>query len=107
FVKKFLQQNSRHITAKISALLYLIDLNQKTLKSLLTSDDILEKEKLQIIILLLSFIDFSEVIWQEDLQEVMYSFVNSNWSYIQETVDNFNELINNTQIQDNLKFMEV
>ncbi|WP_153053278.1 hypothetical protein, partial [Streptococcus suis] len=72
-----------------------------------TSDDILEKEKLQIIILLLSFIDFSEVIWQEDLQEVMYSFVNSNWSYIQETVDNFNELINNTQIQDNLKFMEV
>lgn len=107
FVNKFLQQNSRHITAKISALLYLIDLNQKTLKSLLTSDDILEKEKLQIIILLLSFIDFSEVIWQEDLQEVMYSFVNSNWSYIQETVDNFNELINNTQIQDNLKFMEV
>lgn len=107
FVNKFLQQNSRPLAAKISALLYLIDLNQKTLKSLLTSDDILEKEKLQIIILLLSFIDFSEVIWQEDLQEVMYSFVNSNWSYIQETVDNFNELINNTQIQDNLKFMEV
>lgn len=107
FVNKFLQQNSRPLAAKISVLLYLIDLNQGTLKLLLTSDGILEKEKLQTIILLLSFIDFSEVSWQEDLQEVMYSFVNSNWSAIQETVDNFNELINNTQIQDNLKFMEV
>ncbi|WP_153047764.1 hypothetical protein, partial [Streptococcus suis] len=66
-----------------------------------------EKEKIQIIVLLLSFIDFSKVGWQEELQEVINSFVNSNWSDIQEIIDNFNELLNNTQIQDNLKFMEV
>ncbi|HFI0265815.1 TPA: DNA-binding protein [Streptococcus suis] len=107
FVNKFLQQNSRPLAAKISVLLYLTDLNQETLKLLLTSDDILEKEKIQIIVLLLSFIDFSKVGWQEELQEVINSFVNSNWSDIQEIIDNFNELLNNTQIQDNLKFMEV
>ncbi|MFI3100693.1 DNA-binding protein [Streptococcus suis] len=107
FVNKFLQQNSRPLAAKISVLLYLTDLNQETLKLLLTSDDILEKEKIQIIVLLLSFIDFSKVGWQEELQEVINSFVNSNWSDIQEIIDNFNEPLNNTQIQDNLKFMEV
>lgn len=107
FVNKFLQQNSRPLAAKISVLLYLTDLNQGTLKLLLTSDDILEKEKIQTIVLLLSFIDFSKVGWQEELQEVINSFVNSNWSAIQETIDNFNELLNNTHIQDNLKFMEV
>ncbi|HEM4266674.1 TPA: DNA-binding protein [Streptococcus suis] len=107
FVNKFLQQNSRPLAAKISVLFYLTDLNQETLKLLLTSDDILEKEKIQIIVLLLSFIDFSKVGWQEELQEVINSFVNSNWSDIQEIIDNFNELLNNTQIQDNLKFMEV
>ncbi|GAA5351007.1 YobI family P-loop NTPase [Streptococcus uberis] len=107
FVNKFLQQKSRHLVAKISIILYLIDLKPGTLKLLLTSDDILEKEKLQTIVLLLSFVDFSEISWQEDIQELMYSFINKNWSDIQETVDNFYELINNTQIHENLKFMKV
>ncbi|WP_312314805.1 DNA-binding protein [Streptococcus parasuis] len=107
FVNKFLQQNSRHITAKITVLLYLIDLNQSTLRLLLTADDILKKEKMQTLVLLLSFVNFASANWQEELHENLLDLMNDNWTAIQEIIDNFNDSINRTQIQDNLKFMEV
>ena len=57
--------------------------------------------------LLLSFFDFSNISWQEELQETISYFVSSNWLAIKETSDNFIESLNNTRIQDNLKFMDV
>lgn len=107
FVNRFLQQSSRHLAAKITVLLYLIDLNQRTLRLLLTADDILKKEKLQTLVLLLSFVNFASSNWQEELQENLLDLMNDNWTAIQEITDNFNDPINRTQIQDNLKFMEV
>ena len=107
FINKFLQQSTRHLAAKITVLEYLIERNQRTLKLLLTSDDILKKERVQNIILLLSFFDFSNISWQEELQETISYFVSSNWLAIKETSDNFIESLNNTRIQDNLKFMDV
>lgn len=107
FVNRFLQQSSRHLAAKITVLLYLIDLNQRTLRLLLTADDILKKEKMQTLVLLLSFVNFASSNWQEELQENLLDLMNDNWTAIQEITDNFNDPINRTQIQDNLKFMEV
>lgn len=107
FINKFLQQSTRHLAAKITVLEYLIERNQRTLKLLLTSDDILKKERVQTVILLLSFFDFSNISWQEKLQETIFYFVSSNWLSIKETIDNFIESLNNTRIQDNLKFMDV
>ncbi|HEN2228497.1 TPA: DNA-binding protein, partial [Streptococcus agalactiae] len=89
FINKFLQQSTRHLAAKITVLEYLIERNQRTLKLLLTSDDILKKERVQNIILLLSFFDFSNISWQEELQETISYFVSSNWLAIKETSDNF------------------
>ncbi|MDG4525536.1 DNA-binding protein [Streptococcus suis] len=107
FVNRFLQQSSRHLAAKITVLLYLIDLNQRTLRLLLTADDILKKEKMQTLVLLISFVNFASSNWQEELQENLLDLMNDNWTAIQEIIDNFNDPINMTQIQDNLKFMEV
>lgn len=107
FVNRFLQQSSRHLAAKITVLSRLIDLNQRTLRLLLTADDILKEEKMQTLVLLLSFVNFASSNWQEELQENLLDLMNDNWTAIQEITDNFNDRIDRTQIQDNLKFMEV
>ncbi|HFU3963858.1 TPA: DNA-binding protein [Streptococcus suis] len=107
FINKFLQENFRTFASKNAVLHNLIDLNQGTLKLLLTSDNIIAKEKVQTIVLLLLFVDFSKVNLQENLLNIISNFVNTSWSAIQGVVDSYYYQFKDNNFQDNLKFLEV
>lgn len=87
FINEFFQQMKINMTAKLSAIRYMIKLNQNTLKLLISTDN--RKEKYIIIVLMLSCIDLSTSDLQDDLQEIVLEFVNSEWAGIQEFIDNF------------------
>lgn len=87
FINEFFQQMKINMTDKLSAIRYMIKLNQNTLKLLISTDN--RKEKYIIIVLMLSCIDLSTSDLQDDLQEIVLEFVNSEWAGIQEFIDIF------------------
>ncbi|SDJ27877.1 YobI family P-loop NTPase [Streptococcus equinus] len=104
FINEFFQQMEIDMTAKLGAIRYMIKLNQNTLKLLISTDN--RKEKYIIIILMLSCINLSTSDLQDDLQETILEFVNSEWAGIQEFIDNFNSPIDEGMVENNLKYIE-
>ncbi|WFM80904.1 DNA-binding protein [Streptococcus ruminicola] len=104
FINEFFQQMEIDMTAKLGAIRYMIKLNQNTLKLLISTDN--RKEKYIIIVLMLSCINLSTSDLQDDLQETILEFVNSEWAGIQEFIDNFNSPIDEGMVENNLKYIE-
>lgn len=103
FINEFFQQMKIAIEAKLSAIRYMIKLNQNTLKLLISTDN--RKEKYIIIVLMLSCIDLSTSDLQDDLQEIILEFVNSEWAGIQEFIDNFELPTDEEMIKNNLEYI--
>ncbi|SEI37120.1 hypothetical protein SAMN05216460_0012 [Streptococcus sp. 45] len=104
FINEFFQQMKIAIAAKLSAIRYMIKLNQNTLKLLISTDN--RKEKYIIIVLMLSCIDLSTSDLQDDLQEIILEFVNSEWAGIQEFIDNFELPTDEEMVKNNLEYIE-
>ena len=64
------------------------------------------KEKYIIIVLMLSCIDLSTSDLQDDLQEIILEFVNSEWAGIQEFIDNFELPTDEEMVKNNLEYIE-
>ena len=109
FLNRYLQNETIEIDYRISLIVELLKSDKKTLRILLLSDNILNRDKVYITNLLLSLTNLSLYTLDSKLVDVLVIFIEENWKSIQESFDNFSDplKVDNSQIQANLSKLNV